>query len=173
MTKDPVVETTGFDQFVQQRTERLWRAAWLLTGDRHHAEDLLQTALVKTFARYEQMRDDDHYEAYVRKTIHRTFISWWRRSSWRSEFPSGEPRGRPEGDAAQLDLELRVDVARAIAKLPRMQRSVMVLRYFDDMTAPQVAEALGITEGTVRSHSNRARQALRDLLKLPDEEAVS
>lgn len=153
----------GFDAFLRERAGRLWRAAWLLTGDAQHAEDLVQTALVKTFGRYPAMNDDDHYEAYVRQTIHRTFVSWWRRRSWRGEVASDST-----ADAAgrALDPDVSMDVARALAELPRMQRSVVVLRYFEDRPVAEVAALLGISEGTVKSYAHRACESLRGSLHL-------
>lgn len=158
---------TGFDAFLRERSARLWRAAWLLTGDSHHAEDLVQTALVKTYGRYASMNDDDHYEAYVRKTIHRTFCSWWRRRSWRSEFAVAEPREDTGGHGPET--ELSVDVARALEELPRMQRSVVVLRYFEDRPVGEVAAMLGISQGTVKSYAHRACESLRGSLHLTGE----
>ena len=158
----------GFDEFLRERGGRLWRAAWLLTGDSQHAEDLVQTALIKTYGKYRSMNDDDHYEAYLRTTIYRTFVSWWRRRSW-SETPADS---LPDCTVSS-DPTLSVDVARALADLPRMQRSVVVLRYFEDRSTAEVAELLGISEGTVKSYSHRACTALRGSLHLVDQEATS
>lgn len=154
----------GFDGFLRERSSRLWRAAWLLTGDAQHAEDLVQTALVKTYGKYGSMNDDDHYEAYVRKTIYRTFCSWWRRRSWSGEVSVPEPREDSATNTAEA--ELSVDVARALAELPRMQRSVVVLRYFEDRPVAEVSELLGISQGTVKSYAHRACESLRGSLHL-------
>ncbi|HJE52176.1 MAG TPA: hypothetical protein K8V15_09440 [Tessaracoccus flavescens] len=81
MTRAP--ETTGFEAYVRTRAYVLWRAAWLLTGDKGHAEDLVQAALAKTWNRYDSFANDHQFEAYVRSTIYRTYISWWRKLSWR------------------------------------------------------------------------------------------
>lgn len=158
----------GFDGFLRQRSSRLWRAAWLLTGDSQHAEDLVQTALVKTYGKYNSMNDDDHFEAYVRKTIYRTFCSWWRRRSWRGEFAAAEPREDSGGH--ETSPELSVDVARALDELPRMQRSVVVLRYFEDRPVSEVAELLGISQGTVKSYAHRACESLRGSLHMTTQE---
>jgi len=159
----------GFDEFLRERGGRLWRAAWLLTGDSQHAEDLVQTALVKTYGRYDTMNSADHYEAYVRKTIHRTYISWWRRKSWRAEIPTADMAETPIDGASSVT---RVDVVRALDTLPRSQRSVVVLRYLEDRPVAEVAELLGISQGTVKSYSHRAREALRDCLHLVPQEAT-
>lgn len=164
MTELQASGSHGFDDFLRERSSRLWRAAWLLTGDAQHAEDLVQTALVKTYGKYASMNDDDHYEAYVRKTIYRTFCSWWRRRSWNSEFAVAEPR--EESASHTSESELSVDVARALAELPRMQRSVVVLRYFEDRSVAEVADLLGISQGTVKSYAHRACESLRGSLHL-------
>ena len=168
MTELQAEGSLGFDGFLRERSGRLWRAAWLLTGDAQHAEDLVQTALVKTYSRYPSMNDDDHYEAYVRKTIYRTFVSWWRRLSWRNEFASDS---QSDSASRELNPEMSLDVARALDELPRMQRSVVVLRYFEDRSVPEVADLLGISEGTVKSYAHRACETLRGSLHLITQEA--
>lgn len=169
MTELQAESSLGFDAFLRERSGRLWRAAWLLTGDAQHAEDLVQTALVKTYGRYSSMNDDDHYEAYVRKTIYRTFVSWWRRLSWRNEFTTAE--SHQEAAGRELNPEISLDVARALEELPRMQRSVVVLRYFEDRSVTEVADLLGISEGTVKSYAHRACETLRGSLHLIPQEA--
>ncbi|MFT3888637.1 MAG: SigE family RNA polymerase sigma factor [Arachnia sp.] len=149
----------GFDGFVAERAASLHHAAWLLTGDAQYAEDLVQTALSKTYGRYEAFDNDRHFEAYVRTTLYRTFVSWWRRLQWRSEIPSDAPPdgpAEPTGDAAR-----GADIARALAALPRVQRAVIVLRYFEDRPTREVAQLLRMPEGTVTSHVSRALSALR------------
>lgn len=159
MMERRIEAAAGFDQFVSERGGALWWAAWLLTGDAHHAEDLVQTALAKTYSRYDSCDSDRHFEAQVRTTIYRTFVSWWRRRAWCSEIPSGN---QPEAAAgATGDPELRQDMLRALATLPRMQRAVLVLRYFEDRPTREVAEMLGIPVGTVTSHASRGLKVLR------------
>lgn len=152
----------SFDQFVTLRAGRLLKSAWLLTGDKHHAEDLLQTALVKCYSRYDE--EDDRFEAYVRQTMHRTYISWWRRRSWH-ERPVEEIR---EQIADEGNEESRIDLARALRSLSRPQRAAVTLRYFDDMTIGEVAKTLGIPEGTVKTHIHRGLAALRELVQVPE-----
>ena len=93
MTQSPTTEAapvqTGFDSFVTSRGGRLWRAAWYLTGDRHKAEDLVQTALTKAYGRYGALGDDEQFEAYVRTTMYRTYVKWWRRTA---QYPAGASR---------------------------------------------------------------------------------
>lgn len=150
--------TLGFEGFVAQKGKGLWRAAWLLTGDSQHAEDLVQTALSKTYTRYDIIGNDAQFEAYVRTTIYRTFVSWWRKLSWRNEkaaeFVDDSPA--PEAPAGA-----NLDLARALEELPRMQRAVLVLQYFEDLSTEQIAERLGVSTGTVKTHASRGRAALR------------
>lgn len=148
----------GFDGFVAARGRSLWRAAWLLVGDDHHAEDLVQAALTKTYSRYDAIANDHKFEAYVRTTIYRTFVSWWRLRSWRSEQPRSD---LPERSDVEATSELRVDVLRALDNLPRMQRAVLVLRFFEDRSTRDVAGMLGISEGTVKRYVHRGCAALR------------
>ncbi|MDO5678486.1 MAG: SigE family RNA polymerase sigma factor [Propionibacteriaceae bacterium] len=158
VSEDVSEATLGFEGFVAQKGKGLWRAAWLLTGDSQHAEDLVQTALSKTYMRYDDIGNDAQFEAYVRTTIYRTFVSWWRKLSWRNEKPaefiadSAAPAA-PEG--------VNLDLARALDELPRMQRAVLVLQYFEDLSTEAIAEKLGISIGTVKAHAHRGRAALK------------
>ena len=92
----------GFESYVRRRGDALWRAAWLLTGDEGKAEDLVQTALAKTWHRFDQFDNDHHFEAYVRTTMYRTFVSWWRRASWRHEVLVDAMTPGPAGPARRL-----------------------------------------------------------------------
>lgn len=151
-----------FDQFVIARGRALWRVAFLLTGDRQKAEDLVQTALTKTYPKF---RDGGAgFETYVRKAIYTTYVSWWRRR-WNAETPA---ESVPEPTAAQSDPELSLDVLRALATLPRTQRAVLVLRYFEDRSVSDVAQLLGLSEGTVKSYAHRGVTALRDSVHLKE-----
>ncbi|SHJ50317.1 RNA polymerase sigma-70 factor, sigma-E family [Tessaracoccus bendigoensis DSM 12906] len=146
------------ESFVEARGGDLLRAAWTLTGDAHHAEDLLQTALAKSLGAYDRLANDHKFEAYLRTTMYRTYISWWRRRSWRSETPSEYV---PEVRGSEATVELRLDVMRALETLPRMQRAVMTMRYVEDRPVAEVAEALGISEGTVKKYAHRGCATLR------------
>ncbi len=175
MTEHPATSATlsleeerDFDRFVTVRGGRLWRAAWLLTGDAHKAEDLVQTALAKSFARYPALGDDESFEAYVRTVIYRTYVSWWRRR-WNGEVPTGDDRIEPGGGAGQTGGADRVDLARALAELPKMQRAVLVLRFFEDRSVAETAAMLGIAEGTVKTHTSRGCAALRGSTHLSEE----
>lgn len=150
---------SDIETFIAARGGDLLRAAWMLTGDTHHAEDLLQTALAKSLGAHARLANDHKFEAYLRTTMYRTYISWWRRRSWRSEFPSERVPEVHEADAA---VELRLDVVRALGTLPRMQRAVMTMRYIEDRSVAEVAEALGISEGTVKKYAHRGCAVLRE-----------
>lgn len=157
-------ETSGaptFEEYVAARSQALWRSAWLLTGDRHKAEDLVQTALMKCWRRWDRIADAGAIESYVRRTMLTTYTDWWRRR-WNGEVPTGTLPDRPSGHLESgHDAGIRQDVLVALAQLPRGQRAVVVLRFFDDLTEAQTAEALGISAGTVKSQTSRALRALR------------
>ncbi len=157
----------GFDGFVAARGDALWRSAWLLTGDRQLAEDLVQTALAKSWRAWDRVGPDG-FEAYVRRVMYTTYISWWRRK-WRGERPTEH---LPERPAAVADSDARNDLVAALGGLPRGQRAVVVLRYFEDLTEQQTAAALGIGVGTVKSQCSRALTALRSSPHLRREEST-
>lgn len=148
----------SFEQFVEERGARLLRAAWLLSGDEHHAEDLVQTALAKCYDRFDAMSDDARFESYVRTTLHRTYISWWRKLSWRNEKPSSVHLEQEHRDG---DVELALDLHRALCGLTRAQRAAITLRYVDDLSVAEVARILRMPEGTVKTHIHRGVAALR------------
>jgi len=148
----------AFSDFVDQRSQALWRAAWLLTGDAALAEDLLQTALAKTWPHFERVSAGGSFEAYVRRALFTTYASWWQRK-WRGETPT---EVLPEHVGAVADHELTLDVRRALAQLSRQQRAVVVLRYFEDLTEAEVAVELGCSVGSVKTHHSRAISRLRE-----------
>lgn len=146
-----------FEEFVASRGRDLWRSAWLLTGDAQKAEDLVQTALMKCWRRWSSIADDGAVEAYVRRTMLTTYTDWWRRK-WNGERPTELV---PDAVHRDVDPGLRQDTLAALAVLPRGQRAVIVLRFYEDLTEAQTAEALGISVGTVKSQTSRALNALR------------
>lgn len=153
-------EPAGFREFVATRSRSLLRTGWLLTGDWHTAQDLVQTALAKTWPRWEGLTRRDQPELYVRRVMVNTYATWWRRR-WRGEVPAEALPDSPtvHDDFAQVDL--RHAVRAALAGLPRRQRAVVVLRYFDDLTEPQTAQVLGCSVGTVKSQTAKALAKLR------------
>lgn len=149
---------TDFAAFVQARQHRLLRSAYLVCGDHHLAEDLLQGALVKLALRWERLRDGDP-EAFLRTVMYRDAVSWWRRL--RRETLRDSP---PDFSARSDDVPNRLVFAAALRRLPPRQRAVLVLRYFDDLTEARTAEILGVTVGTVKSQASAGLRKLRDLM---------
>ena len=146
----------GFDEFVAARSGRLLRTAYLLTRDHGLAEDLLQTALTKAW--FAWSRIDGEPEPYVRKVMVNTFASMWRRR-WNGEHPTEE---LPEhGYDAHAAVAVSQDLWAALGRLPKRQRAVVVLRYFDDQTEAETARLLGCSVGTVKSQTAKALAKLR------------
>jgi RNA polymerase sigma-70 factor (sigma-E family) len=152
----------AFDAFVTSSSDRLLRTAYLLTGDRGHAEDVVQTALLRTARRWRTARQAP--EAYARTVVVNLAKDRWRRLSRRpDETPIGahEPDVRSSTHDGLLD---RDALLRAASGLPAGQRAVLVLRYFDDLSVEDTAAALGCTTGTVKSQTSRALANLRAAL---------
>ncbi|WP_225849809.1 SigE family RNA polymerase sigma factor [Streptomyces sp. HPF1205] len=155
-------EPPGFEEFVAARGPRLLRVAWLLTGDAHLAEDLLQTVLARVWPKWPRIAAENP-EAYVRKALVHTHASWWRRK-WRAEVPHGDLPDRPQPTDPFADVDLEQALATAIRALPARQRAVVMLRWFEDLSVAETAEVMGCTEGTVKSQAAKALRALRGRL---------
>jgi RNA polymerase sigma-70 factor (sigma-E family) len=137
----------------------LLRTATFLTGDRTRAEDLVQEALTKVAQRWPRLRDGNP-DAYARQILVRDNISWWRRN--RVELVSHVPDpGR--SPSAESSVERRLLLLAALGRLTERQRSVLVLRYFDDLSEADIAQALGVSVGTVKSTAHLALRRLREL----------
>jgi RNA polymerase sigma-70 factor (sigma-E family) len=151
----------GFREFVANRSTVLLRTAVLLSGgDRHAAEDLLQNALIKVASRWRRI---DEPEAYVRKVLYRQQISRLRLKGRRRElFVAEPPEGAVDGDRTGA-ADLRVLMHEALARLTTRQRTVLVLRYFEDLPEAEVARMLDCSVGTVRSTTHRSLARLRTL----------
>jgi RNA polymerase sigma-70 factor (sigma-E family) len=148
----------GFAEFVAGASARLLRTAYLLTHDWGAAEDLLQTALARAWRAWGRVHGDP--EPYVRRILFNTHASWWHRR-WRGETPSATvPDTVAPGDP-HVAIDDRERLWRALRTLPPGQRTVLVLRYFEDLTEAQVAQTLGCSVGTVKSQANRAIARLR------------
>lgn len=154
------VDEDRFRDFVAQRSPELIRRAHVLVGgDSHAAKDLLQAALIKLAARWQQVDDP---AAYVRVVMYRQQISWWRRGWSRFEVATDsvpERRGSDPAHSADLRLSVRV----ALRRLTPRQRAVLFLRYFEDLPEADIAEILGCSVGTVRSTNHRALARLRTI----------
>jgi RNA polymerase sigma-70 factor (sigma-E family) len=159
MTLGGTTVSDGFAEFVTARSPRLLRTAYLLTQDWPAAEDLLQTALVKAWAVWKRLDGDP--EPYVRRILMNTYSSWWQRR-WRGEHATGEvPESTSDDQHSVVDERDRV--WRALRRLPRRQRAVLVLRYFEDLPEAQIADVLGISPGTVKSQAAKALANRRPL----------
>jgi len=158
-------DDAGFREFVAARSAALLRTAYLLTGDRALAEDLLQTALTKAYLSWDRVRDRAAVEAYVRRILVTTATSWWR-TRWRREAPSDLLPDEPGTDAT-AELDDRDLIWRHLCALPAQQRAVIVLRFYEDMSEAAVAALLGCSTGTVKSQTSRALATLRRRLEAP------
>lgn len=150
-------ETPDFDEFVAARSGALLRTSYLLTHDHGLAEDLLQTSLTKAWFAWGRIADSP--EAYVRKVLFNTYATWWRRK-WNGEHATEELPEGGVGDRTDASGEV-IDLWSAMERLPRRQRAVVVLRYFEDLTEAQTAELLGCSVGTVKSQCSKALAKLR------------
>jgi RNA polymerase sigma-70 factor (sigma-E family) len=159
-----------FDDYVASRGAALLRLAFMLTGDRHLAEDLTQDVLIRVYGRWSRIAGMAQLDAYVRRALVNSHVSWRRRRS-SGEVPLAEPSDVASGsDAAALpdgaEAAAERDQAwRLLATLPRRQRAVLVLRYYEDLADPEIAEALGCSPATVRSQASRALATLRGNLQ--------
>src|SRR6476661_6474327 len=148
-----------FRQFVAARSAALLRTAYLLVGDWAHAEDILQTALTKTYLAWRRLGEIEAVEAYARRVLVTTATSWWRRR-WHGERPTDVMPERAAPDRIEERLERQV-LWRHVQALPARQRAVLVLRFYEDLTEAETARILGVTVGTVKSQSSRALASLR------------
>ena len=150
-----------FEEFAAARLPAVLRFAGVLTGDRGLAEDVVQEVLIRTHKRWQQIGELERPELYVRKMVVNEYLSW-RRRSWRLI---------PFGAAHDIDRRLVADHAQAhaerdallaeLGKLPRRQRTVLVLRYYEGLPDNEIADVLGCTPGAVRGYASRALAALR------------
>ena len=154
-----------FTAYLQARQGALLRTAYLLTGDQHQAEDLLQTALAKLYLSWDKVHDRESVDAYARRILVNEHNSLWRRAWKRNERPT-----EVLPDAAvvdEYDDGTSTALWAAVQTLPRKARAVLVLRYYEQLSEAETAEVLGISVGTVKSQTSRALAALRE--KTPDE----
>ena len=150
----------GFEEFVHARRPALLRTAYLLTGQHADAEDLVQSSLIKAVPHWRKISDNP--EPYVRRILARESVSRWRRRRWR-EITSDD---LPENAHHDPDTAAKEDLRRALASLAPRQRAVIVLRYFEDLSEAETADALSIAVGTVKSQTRDALRVLR--ARMPD-----
>lgn len=147
-----------FEAFVVSRGPALLRFAYLLTADAHLAQDLVQEALIKAHRRWSAHAPADHPEAYVRRIMVNQHLSWRRR---RSSHETAAQVPEIAASDAMSQIGERDLIWGMLTSLPRRQRTVLVLRYYEDLADPEIASLLGCAEGTVRSLASRAFAALR------------
>jgi RNA polymerase sigma-70 factor (sigma-E family) len=138
----------------------LLRSAYLLTGDQQLAEDLVQSALEKTAARWGSIRATGAAEAYVRRAMYRQQVSWWRRRRVAESLTDTVPDAASTASSNDV-VDNRLLMREALLSLGRRQRTVLVLRYYEDLTEQEVAAILGISVGTVKSQTAKALHRLR------------
>ncbi len=146
-----------FDAFVAARSGALLRTAYLLTHDHALAEDLLQTSLTKAWFAWSRL--DGRPEPYVRKILVNTYATWWRRK-WNGEHATEDLPEQAGADQTE-NVAAGHDLWSAMERLPRRQRAVVVLRYFEDLTEAETAQVMGCSVGTVKSQTSKALAKLR------------
>ncbi|WP_433300193.1 SigE family RNA polymerase sigma factor [Actinoplanes sp. CA-030573] len=157
-----------YAHFVRTRTHALLRSAYLLTGDQHLAEDLVQEALARTHRAWLRLERPEHAEAYARKVMYHAQVSLWRRPKVAEVLP-GEIESGDAGDAGSTEdvaeaTVQRVALRRALLALTAKQRAVIVLRYFEDHTEAEAAQLLGVSVSTIKTQTARALDRLRTLV---------
>jgi RNA polymerase sigma-70 factor (sigma-E family) len=149
-----------FAAYMQARQPSLLRTAYLLTGDRHSAEDLVQTALAKLYLSWDKVQKRDSIDGYVRRILVNENNSLWRRGWKKREYATEElPDGHLTDD---YDEGQRAAVWTVVQTLPRKARAVVVLHYYEQLSEAETAEILGISVGTVKSQASRALATLRE-----------
>ncbi|MDG6110157.1 SigE family RNA polymerase sigma factor [Dactylosporangium aurantiacum] len=154
----------AYREYVAGNLDRLRKTAYLLCGDWHLADDLTSTVLVKLLRHWKRATVMEHRDAYVRRML----MSAWldeRRRPWRRESSTDR---LPDRAVAVTDADQRLDVRSLLAGLPPRRRAVLVLRYFCDLSVEETAQALGCSEGTVKSQAARALESLRAGLREGD-----
>ncbi|GAA2752960.1 SigE family RNA polymerase sigma factor [Kitasatospora cinereorecta] len=169
MTNSPDPERPAFDAFVAARYQALLRAAYVITGNVHDGTDLLHDALARVYARRSLIRDAAATEAYVRRAMVRAHISRWRRLG--RETPTAQPPEFAAPEPAEWDPQLGA----AMRRLPPRQRTAVALRYYADLPVAQVADEMGCSLATAKTHLARAMKALRQDLAQDrqDREAIT
>lgn len=156
-------DESAFRAYALSRRGSLRRTAYLMCGDWHQADDLVQTALTKLYVAWKRVRSEDQPDAYTRRILTRCYLDE-RRRPWRREAPVEVLEEIP---AAATHAEDTLDLRDALSRLPARQRATVVLRYWADASVTETADALGCSEGTVKSQTARAINTLRSLLADP------
>ncbi|MER7997831.1 SigE family RNA polymerase sigma factor [Streptomyces sp. NPDC095613] len=151
----------AFTAYVRERRASLYATAYHLTGDRYEAEDLLQSALFSTYRAWDRISDKAAVGGYLRRTMTNLHISAWRRRKL-NEYPTEELPETVGDTDAMRGTELRAVLWQALARLPELQRTMLVLRYYEGRTDPEIADILDISVGTVKSSIWRSLRRLRE-----------
>jgi len=154
----------AFAEYFAARSGAMRGTAFLLCGDWHRAEDLVQTAFTKLYTHWNRVARHEALDPYVRQVLIRTYIDDGRRGWWRRERPQETPLDRA-GPAVSADDRLML--MRALAEVPPRQRAVLVLRYWEDMSVEAAAAVLSCSPGTVKSQAARGLETLRTLMSQP------
>jgi RNA polymerase sigma-70 factor (sigma-E family) len=150
-----------FAAYLQARQASVLRTAYLLSGDRHTAEDLTQTAFAKLYLAWDRVRDQGSIDGYLRRILVNEHNSLWRRGWKRREHATDElPEPAPVLD--EYDDGRGAALWQLVQTLPKKARAVLVLRYYEQLSEAETAEILGISVGTVKSQTSRALAALRE-----------
>jgi RNA polymerase sigma-70 factor (sigma-E family) len=156
----------SFEEYVAARGDALVRFARVLTGDEHRGEDLVQDVLARAYVRWDRITRTDEPDVYVRQAIVNASHSWWRRrSNW--ERPTDRRLDQEAPGEFDVTAVERDALWKRIQRLPQRQREVLVLRYYEDLDDATIAEILGCSQVTVRSHAMRALNTLRAHLGAP------
>lgn len=165
------VSEEEFDVFVRSRSARLLETAYLISGDRGRAEDLLQLALERTYRRWASIRRRDAPEVYVRRVLVNLNVSAWRGHRLPERLTPSVPEEQ-ESRNAEADYDDRDELWRAIQNLPPRMRATLVLRYFEDLSEAETADVLGCSVGSVKTQTSRALRRLRTQLQSSSSLAV-
>ncbi len=161
MGERPRARDVEFSAYMEARQPSLLRTAYLLTGDRHTAEDLVQTALAKLYLSWDKVQRRDSVDGYVRRILVNENNSLWRRG-WKRREHATDTVPEPEPLLESYDDGTAAQVWELVQGLPRRARAVVVLRYYEGLSEAEIAETLGISVGTVKSQASRALAALRE-----------
>ncbi|CUR59320.1 Sigma-70, region 4 type 2 [metagenome] len=153
-----------FSAYMAARQAALLRTAFLLTGDLAAAEDLVQSAFAKLYLSWDKVQNRESLDGYVRRIMINENNSLWRRAWKRSEVTTAVMPDRPVTD--EYDEGRVAAVWELVRSLPRKQRAVIVLRYYEHLSEAEIAHTLGVSTGTVKSQASRALAALRE--RVPD-----
>jgi RNA polymerase sigma-70 factor (sigma-E family) len=163
ITEGGTVRDAEFTEYVTARAQWLRKVAYLLCGEWHRADDLVQSTITKLYTNWHRARRAANLDGYARTTLVNTFLAE-QRSRWRRSIVLREPENHPA--APQQDLDAVLDLRAALAGLPPRQRAAVVLRYYCDLSVEDVAREMGCSTGTVKSQTARGIDALRRILDI-------